>query len=184
MYSSLTKKTRSAFTYGWMAFLTTRNTFFPPQINRLITQSKRFSVKISTRPDWKSDICSLALPGEVVGEDCQRPPGTFWSPRCHVKSLCFLVTPPCSPPSQVPLSASMSPVRLHSSNPNLCAELVDFQPPVSRLTDSVECASDYIKLQEEFCTIAQKGQWDVTMIIIDFIVLHLADNSYKVKNNP
>lgn len=59
---------------------------------------------------------------------------------------------------QVPLSASMSPVRLHSSNPNLCAELVDFQPPVSRLTESVECASDYIKLQEEFCTIAQKGQ--------------------------
>lgn len=57
---------------------------------------------------------------------------------------------------QVPLSASMSPVRLHSSNPNLCAELADFQPPVSRLTDSVECASDYIKLQEEFCTIAQK----------------------------
>uniref|UniRef100_A0A673BF30 Oxysterol-binding protein n=1 Tax=Sphaeramia orbicularis TaxID=375764 RepID=A0A673BF30_9TELE len=57
---------------------------------------------------------------------------------------------------QVPLSASMSPVRLHSSNPNLCAELVDFQPPVSRLTDNVECASDYIKLQEEFCTIAQK----------------------------
>ncbi|XP_067373420.1 oxysterol-binding protein-related protein 6 isoform X2 [Channa argus] len=57
---------------------------------------------------------------------------------------------------QVPLSASMSPVRLHSSNPNLCAELVDFQPPVSRLTDSVEYTSDYIKLQEEFCTIAQK----------------------------
>ncbi|XP_063743040.1 oxysterol-binding protein-related protein 6 isoform X3 [Eleginops maclovinus] len=57
---------------------------------------------------------------------------------------------------QVPLSASMSPVRLHSSNPNLCAELVDFQAPVSRLTDSVESASDYIKLQEEFCTIAQK----------------------------
>lgn len=60
---------------------------------------------------------------------------------------------------QVPLSASMSPIRLHSSNPNLCAELVDFQPPVSRLTDSVECSSDYTKLQEEFCTIAQKGGW-------------------------
>ncbi|KAF3843229.1 hypothetical protein F7725_002078 [Dissostichus mawsoni] len=57
---------------------------------------------------------------------------------------------------QVPLSASMSPVRLHSSNPNLCADLVDFQAPASRLTDSVESASDYIKLQEEFCTIAQK----------------------------
>ncbi|XP_076026196.1 oxysterol-binding protein-related protein 6 isoform X2 [Genypterus blacodes] len=57
---------------------------------------------------------------------------------------------------QVPQSASMSPVRLHSSNPNLCAELVDFQPPVVRLTDSAECAGDYIKLQEDFCTIAQK----------------------------
>uniref|UniRef100_A0A3Q1JZF4 Oxysterol-binding protein n=1 Tax=Anabas testudineus TaxID=64144 RepID=A0A3Q1JZF4_ANATE len=56
----------------------------------------------------------------------------------------------------VPLSASMSPVRLHSSNPNLCAELVDCQTPVTRLTDSVECTSDYVKLQEEFCTIAQK----------------------------
>nr|XP_057938142.1 oxysterol-binding protein-related protein 6 isoform X3 [Doryrhamphus excisus] len=57
---------------------------------------------------------------------------------------------------QVPLSSSMSPVRLHSSNPNLCAELGDFQAPVSRLTDTVECSSDYTKLQEEFCTIAQK----------------------------
>ncbi|XP_078142182.1 oxysterol-binding protein-related protein 6 isoform X5 [Centroberyx gerrardi] len=57
---------------------------------------------------------------------------------------------------QVPLSASMSPVRHHSSNPNLCAELADFHTPVSRLTDSIECASDYIKLQEDFCTIAQK----------------------------
>ncbi|XP_077393289.1 oxysterol-binding protein-related protein 6 isoform X2 [Festucalex cinctus] len=57
---------------------------------------------------------------------------------------------------QVPLSSSMSPVRLHSSNPNLCAEMGDFQAPASRLTDSVECTSDYIKLQEEFCTIAQK----------------------------
>ncbi|XP_051937611.1 oxysterol-binding protein-related protein 6 isoform X2 [Hippocampus zosterae] len=57
---------------------------------------------------------------------------------------------------QVPLSSSMSAVRLHSSNPNLCAEMGDFQAPASRLTDSVECTSDYIKLQEEFCTIAQK----------------------------
>lgn len=63
---------------------------------------------------------------------------------------------------QVPLSASMSPVRLHSSNPNLCAELGDYQPPVSRLSDSVEYASDYIKLQEEFCTIAQKGKQAAT----------------------
>ncbi|XP_066544713.1 oxysterol-binding protein-related protein 6 isoform X2 [Amia ocellicauda] len=57
---------------------------------------------------------------------------------------------------QVPISASMSPVRLHSSNPNLCADLVDFQTPVSRLANTIECATDYIKLQEEFCHIAQK----------------------------
>ncbi|XP_076858985.1 oxysterol-binding protein-related protein 6 isoform X6 [Brachyhypopomus gauderio] len=57
---------------------------------------------------------------------------------------------------QVPLSASLSPVRLHSSNPNLCAELADYQTPTTRLTDGVESASDYIKLQEDFCVIAQK----------------------------
>ncbi|KAG5852599.1 hypothetical protein ANANG_G00064250 [Anguilla anguilla] len=57
---------------------------------------------------------------------------------------------------QVPLSATMSPVRLHSSNPNLCADLGDFQAPVARLADAVECAADYIKLQEDFCVIAQK----------------------------
>ncbi|XP_059355527.1 oxysterol-binding protein-related protein 6 isoform X6 [Carassius carassius] len=57
---------------------------------------------------------------------------------------------------QVPLSASMSQVRLHSSNPNLCAELADFQTPVTRLTDSIDSASDYIKLQEDFCLVAQK----------------------------
>ncbi|XP_048048802.1 oxysterol-binding protein-related protein 6 isoform X1 [Megalobrama amblycephala] len=58
--------------------------------------------------------------------------------------------------AKVPLSASMSQVRLHSSNPNLCAELADFQAPVTRLTDSIDSASDYIKLQEDFCIIAQK----------------------------
>ncbi|KAK7939271.1 hypothetical protein WMY93_002597 [Mugilogobius chulae] len=55
-----------------------------------------------------------------------------------------------------PSVRSMSPVRLHSSNPNLCAELADYQPPATRLTESVDYTSDYIKLQEEFCTIAQK----------------------------
>lgn len=56
----------------------------------------------------------------------------------------------------------MSPVRLHSSNPNLCAELADFQTPVARLTDSIEGAGDYIKLQEDFCLIAQKGTKQTT----------------------
>ncbi|XP_036400876.1 oxysterol-binding protein-related protein 6-like isoform X1 [Megalops cyprinoides] len=57
---------------------------------------------------------------------------------------------------QVPLSVTMSPVRLHSSNPNLCADLVDFQAPVTRLADTIEGAADYTKLQEDFCLIAQK----------------------------
>ncbi|XP_023657455.2 oxysterol-binding protein-related protein 6 isoform X3 [Paramormyrops kingsleyae] len=52
---------------------------------------------------------------------------------------------------QVPLNA-----RLHSSNPNLCADLVDFQTAVPRLSDAIECPPDYIKLQEDFCVIAQK----------------------------
>ncbi|XP_052004694.1 oxysterol-binding protein-related protein 6 isoform X1 [Xyrauchen texanus] len=57
---------------------------------------------------------------------------------------------------QVPLSASMSQMRLHSSNPNLCVELADFQTPVMHLTDSINSTSDYIKLQEDFCIVAQK----------------------------
>ncbi|XP_055727478.1 oxysterol-binding protein-related protein 6-like isoform X1 [Salvelinus fontinalis] len=57
----------------------------------------------------------------------------------------------------LPVSGSMSPTRLHSSNPNLCAEQVDFQAPVSRqIPDNMECGGDYIKLQEDFCLIAQK----------------------------
>ncbi|KAJ8282406.1 hypothetical protein COCON_G00049250 [Conger conger] len=57
---------------------------------------------------------------------------------------------------QVPLSATMSPMRLHSSNPNLCADLGDFQTPTTRLADAIESAASYIKLQEDFCLIAQK----------------------------
>ncbi|XP_016318360.1 oxysterol-binding protein-related protein 6-like [Sinocyclocheilus anshuiensis] len=63
---------------------------------------------------------------------------------------------PQSHSAKVPLSASMSQVRLHSSNPNLYAELADFQTPIPRLTDSIDSAGDYIKLQEDFCIVAQK----------------------------
>nr|XP_058907910.1 oxysterol-binding protein-related protein 6 isoform X6 [Kogia breviceps] len=56
---------------------------------------------------------------------------------------------------QVPFSATMSPVRLHSSNPNLCAD-IEFQTPPSHHTDPLESSMDYTKLQEEFCLIAQK----------------------------
>uniref|UniRef100_A0A8C8R8K3 Oxysterol-binding protein n=1 Tax=Pelusios castaneus TaxID=367368 RepID=A0A8C8R8K3_9SAUR len=56
---------------------------------------------------------------------------------------------------QVPFSATMSPVRLHSSNPNLCAD-IEFQTPPSHAADPLECSMEYIKLQEEFCLMAQK----------------------------
>ncbi|KAL8183891.1 UNVERIFIED_CONTAM: Oxysterol-binding protein [Gekko kuhli] len=49
----------------------------------------------------------------------------------------------------------MSPVRLHSSNPNLCAD-IEFQTPPSHVSDPLESSMDYIKLQEEFCLMAQK----------------------------
>ncbi|XP_034990443.1 oxysterol-binding protein-related protein 6 isoform X4 [Zootoca vivipara] len=55
----------------------------------------------------------------------------------------------------VPFSATMSPVRLHSSNPNLCAD-IEFQPPPSHASDPLESSTDYLKLQEEFCLMAQK----------------------------
>ncbi|XP_070788039.1 oxysterol-binding protein-related protein 6 isoform X2 [Pituophis catenifer annectens] len=56
---------------------------------------------------------------------------------------------------QVPFSATMSPVRLHSSNPNLCAD-IEFQTPPTPVSDPLESSTDYIKLQEEFCLMAQK----------------------------
>ncbi|XP_044283034.1 oxysterol-binding protein-related protein 6 isoform X2 [Varanus komodoensis] len=56
---------------------------------------------------------------------------------------------------QVPFSTTMSPVRLHSSNPNLCAD-IEFQTPPSHVSDPLESSTDYIKLQEEFCLMAQK----------------------------
>ncbi|XP_034284312.1 oxysterol-binding protein-related protein 6 isoform X5 [Pantherophis guttatus] len=55
----------------------------------------------------------------------------------------------------VPFSATMSPVRLHSSNPNLCAD-IEFQTPPTPVSDPLESSTDYIKLQEEFCLMAQK----------------------------
>nr|XP_033802711.1 oxysterol-binding protein-related protein 6 isoform X2 [Geotrypetes seraphini] len=56
---------------------------------------------------------------------------------------------------QVPFSASLTPVRLHSSNPNLCADTEFPSPPIC-LADTLEFAMDYSKLQEEFCLVAQK----------------------------
>uniref|UniRef100_A0A8C1Q067 Oxysterol-binding protein n=1 Tax=Cyprinus carpio TaxID=7962 RepID=A0A8C1Q067_CYPCA len=90
--------------------------------------------------------------------DMQR--AVFRGPRCWLSQDCvwdhFCLTVVCVCVFQVPLSASMSQVCLHASNPNLCVELADFQTPVTRLTDSIDSASDYIKLQEDFCIVAQK----------------------------
>ncbi|KAJ7345592.1 hypothetical protein JRQ81_001542 [Phrynocephalus forsythii] len=55
----------------------------------------------------------------------------------------------------VPFSSTMSPVRLHSSNPNLCAD-IEFQTPPSQVADPLDSTMDYLKLQEEFCLMAQK----------------------------
>ncbi|KAK9410763.1 oxysterol-binding protein-related protein 6 [Crotalus adamanteus] len=55
----------------------------------------------------------------------------------------------------VPFSTTMSPVRLHSSNPNLCAD-IEFQTPPTHVSDPLENSTDYLKLQEEFCLMAQK----------------------------
>lgn len=74
--------------------------------------------------------------------------------ECGTACCCLLII--CGLPFQVPFSATMSPVRLHSSNPNLCAD-IEFQTPPSHLTDPLESSTDYTKLQEEFCLIAQKG---------------------------
>ncbi|XP_069472212.1 oxysterol-binding protein-related protein 6 isoform X2 [Ambystoma mexicanum] len=56
---------------------------------------------------------------------------------------------------QVPFSASMCPVRLHSSNPNLCDDN-EFHAHPSSFADNLENAADSTKLQEEFCLLAQK----------------------------
>ncbi|KAL7991597.1 hypothetical protein Chor_015853 [Crotalus horridus] len=55
----------------------------------------------------------------------------------------------------VPFSTTMSPVRLHSSNPNLYAD-IEFQTPPTHVSDPLENSTDYLKLQEEFCLMAQK----------------------------
>ncbi|XP_064832988.1 oxysterol-binding protein-related protein 6-like [Oncorhynchus masou masou] len=82
--------------------------------------------------------------------------GKRMNSRWRTKSVCKVSKLQHQVPS-LPVSASMSPTRLHSSNPNLCAEQVDFQTPVSRqIPDNMECGGDYIKLQEDFCLIAQK----------------------------
>uniref|UniRef100_A0A8C7J243 Oxysterol-binding protein n=1 Tax=Oncorhynchus kisutch TaxID=8019 RepID=A0A8C7J243_ONCKI len=94
-----------------------------------------------------TDIVSICL--DYVRRDRRRSYGN--PPVDHITTFPSLQVP------SLPVSASMSPTRLHSSNPNLCAEQVDFQTPVSRqIPDNMECGGDYIKLQEDFCLIAQK----------------------------
>uniref|UniRef100_A0A2K6MBG4 Oxysterol binding protein like 6 n=1 Tax=Rhinopithecus bieti TaxID=61621 RepID=A0A2K6MBG4_RHIBE len=88
-----------------------------------------------------------------VSKDTKIQLGPFCVGECETMHCCSLII--CVFPFQVPFSATMSPVRLHSSNPNLCAD-IEFQTPPSHLTDPLESSTDYTKLQEEFCLIAQK----------------------------
>ncbi|XP_061464339.1 oxysterol-binding protein-related protein 6 isoform X3 [Rhineura floridana] len=74
--------------------------------------------------------------------------GQFSTPRRRQRLAAAVAT-------TVPFSTTMSPVRLHSSNPNLYAD-IDFQTPPSHASDPLESSTDYIKLQEEFCLMAQK----------------------------
>ncbi|ELK32707.1 Oxysterol-binding protein-related protein 6 [Myotis davidii] len=95
-------------------------------------------------------------------------------PCCHSE-----VPSPCTSDKPVPFSATMSPVRLHSSNPNLCAD-IEFQTPPSHLTDPLESSTDYTKLQEEFCLIAQKGMQELGREL-EFLLLLLNQNTSNIK---
>ncbi|XP_072117885.1 oxysterol-binding protein-related protein 6 isoform X1 [Mobula birostris] len=59
---------------------------------------------------------------------------------------------------QVPSGATMSPLRLHSSNPNLCADIGEYPIQPSPLSEFPDSFAEFTKLQEEFCLIAQKVQ--------------------------
>lgn len=102
-------------------------------------------------------IRALGVPKCVIRQESiilKKGRGLFYVRECGTMYCCSLII--CISPFQVPFSATMSPVRLHSSNPNLCAD-IEFQTPPSHLTDPLESSTDYTKLQEEFCLIAQKG---------------------------
>ncbi|NXX32598.1 OSBL6 protein, partial [Nicator chloris] len=95
---------------------------------------------------WRTK--SVSKDAKIQLQEGPAPKGQFSTTRRRQRLAAAVAT-------TVPFSATMSPVRLHSSNPNLCAD-VEFQAPPSHVTDPLECSTEYMKLQEEFCLMAQK----------------------------
>uniref|UniRef100_A0A6I8N414 Oxysterol-binding protein n=1 Tax=Ornithorhynchus anatinus TaxID=9258 RepID=A0A6I8N414_ORNAN len=95
---------------------------------------------------WRTK--SVSKDAKIQLQEGPPPKGQFSTTRRRQRLAAAVAT-------TVPFSATMSPVRLHSSNPNLCAD-IEFQTPPSHLADPLESSTDYTKLQEEFCLIAQK----------------------------
>ncbi|NWS14053.1 OSBL6 protein, partial [Pachyramphus minor] len=95
---------------------------------------------------WRTK--SVSKDAKIQLQEGPAPKGQFSTTRRRQRLAAAVAT-------TVPFSATMSPVRLHSSNPNLCAD-IEFQAPPSHVTDPLECSTEYMKLQEEFCLMAQK----------------------------
>ncbi|NXQ60843.1 OSBL6 protein, partial [Anthoscopus minutus] len=95
---------------------------------------------------WRTK--SVSKDAKIQLQEGPAPKGQFSTTRRRQRLAAAVAT-------TVPFSATMSPVRLHSSNPNLCAD-IEFQAPPSHVTDPLECSAEYMKLQEEFCLMAQK----------------------------
>uniref|UniRef100_A0A672TQC5 Oxysterol-binding protein n=1 Tax=Strigops habroptila TaxID=2489341 RepID=A0A672TQC5_STRHB len=95
---------------------------------------------------WRTK--SVSKEAKIQLQEGPAPKGQFSTTRRRQRLAAAVAT-------TVPFSATMSPVRLHSSNPNLCAD-IEFQTPPSHVTDPLGCSTEYMKLQEEFCLMAQK----------------------------
>ncbi|NXA14086.1 OSBL6 protein, partial [Sapayoa aenigma] len=95
---------------------------------------------------WRTK--SVSKDAKIQLQEGPAPKGQFSTTRRRQRLAAAVAT-------TVPFSATMSPVRLHSSNPNLCAD-IEFQAPPGHVTDPLECSTEYMKLQEEFCLMAQK----------------------------
>ncbi|KAF2987512.1 hypothetical protein EK904_002553, partial [Melospiza melodia maxima] len=95
---------------------------------------------------WRTK--SVSKDAKIQLQEGPAPKGQFSTTRRRQRLAAAVAT-------TVPFSATMSPVRLHSSNPNLCAD-IEFQAPPSHVADPLECSTEYMKLQEEFCLMAQK----------------------------
>uniref|UniRef100_A0A8C3Y4W7 Oxysterol-binding protein n=1 Tax=Catharus ustulatus TaxID=91951 RepID=A0A8C3Y4W7_CATUS len=110
------------------------------QLNNISKKDKRVTRR------WRTK--SVSKDAKIQLQEGPAPKGQLSTTRRRQRLAAAVAT-------TVPFSATMSPVRLHSSNPNLCAD-IEFQAPQSHVADPLECSTEYMKLQEEFCLMAQK----------------------------